>query len=109
MVYGWPSRECDPTGACSFGRFVKSFPLDFPMGIADLYEERPRHVSAEVWVQHLLRYRTGQFVGGPRKQRVLWAMVNVLLLSEARSRGVWDLSERYPALWLGVVWRAGVD
>ena len=57
------------------------------MGIADLYEERPRHVSAEVWVQHLLRYRTGQFVGGPRKQRVLWAMVNVLLLSEARSRG----------------------
>ena len=20
MVYGWPSRECDPTGACSFGR-----------------------------------------------------------------------------------------
>ena len=26
MVYGWPSRECDPTAAHSFGRFVKSFP-----------------------------------------------------------------------------------
>ena len=57
------------------------------MGIGDLYEERPRQVSPEVWVQHLLRSRTGQFVGGPRKQRVLWAMVNVLLLSEARGRG----------------------
>ena len=64
---------------------IVSFGL--PDGFADLYEERPRHVSPEVWVQHLLRYRTGHFVGGPRKQRVLWAMVNVLLLSEARSRG----------------------
>ena len=57
------------------------------MGIGDLYEERPRKVSAEAWVQHLLRYRTGHFVGGPRGQRVLWAMVNTLLLSEARARG----------------------
>ena len=57
------------------------------MGIADLYEERPRKVSAEAWVQHLLRYRTGHFVGGLRGQRVLWAMVNTLLLSEARARG----------------------
>ena len=87
LVYGWPSREADPTGAHSFGRFVKSFPLDFPMGIGDLYEERPRKVSPQVWVQHLLRYHTGHFVGGPRGQRVLWAMVNVLLLSEARQRG----------------------
>ena len=57
------------------------------MGIGDLFEERPRKVSPEVWVQHLLRYRTGQFVGGARGQRVMWAMVNHLLLSEARSRG----------------------
>ena len=66
---------------------MRAFPLDFPMGIADLYEERPRKVSAEAWVQHLLRYRTGHFVGGLRGQRVLWAMVNTLLLSEARARG----------------------
>ena len=33
LVYGWPSRSADPTGAHSRGRFVKSFPLDFPMGI----------------------------------------------------------------------------
>ena len=36
LVYGWPSRECDPTGAHSVGRFVKAFPLDFPVGIGDL-------------------------------------------------------------------------
>ena len=57
------------------------------MGIADLFEERPRKVLPEAWVQHLLRYRTGHFVGGLRGQRVLWAMVNTLLLSEARARG----------------------
>ena len=76
---------------------MKAFPLDFPMGIADLYEDRPRRVSPEVWVQHLLRYRTGHFVGGPRKQRVLWAMVNALLLSEARGRGFgiyWNVIRR---------------
>ena len=84
-VYGWPSRHEDPTGAQSQGRFVRAFPLDFPMGIADLFEERPRKVSVEAWVQHLLRYRTGHFVGGLRGQRVLWAMVNTLLLSGARA------------------------
>ena len=87
LVYGWPSRNDDPTGAHGRGRFVKAFPLDFPMGIGDLYEERPRKVAPEVWVQHLLRYETGHFVGGERGQRVLWAMVNTLLLSEARARG----------------------
>ena len=57
------------------------------MGIADLFEDRPRKVSPTDWVQHLLRYKTGHFVGGQRGQRVMWAMVNTLLLSEARSRG----------------------
>ena len=71
LVYGWPSRGTDPTGAHSRGRFVKSFPLEFPMGIGDLNEERPRKVSVEEWVQHLLRYKTGHFVGGQRCQRVL--------------------------------------
>ena len=87
LVYGWPSKAADPTGARSIGRFVKAFPLEFPMGIGDLYEDRPRKVSPQVWVQHLLRYRTGQFVGGSRGQRVLWAMVNMLLLEEARGKG----------------------
>ena len=100
LVYGWPSQNSDPVAAHAIGRFVRSFPLDFPMGIADLYEVRPRTVSAEVWVQHLLRYRTGHFVGGARGQRVLWAMVNTLLLTEARSRGF--------AVYRNVIRRVGV-
>ena len=87
LVYGWPSRNDEPTGAYSLGRFVKAFPLDFPMGIGDLYEDQPRKVSAEVWVQHLLRYSTGQFVGGVRGQSVGWALVNTLLFT-AMSSGV---------------------
>ena len=58
------------------------------MGIADLYDsEGLLKVSPAEWVQHLLRYWTGHFVGGLRGQRVVWAMVNTLLLTEARSRG----------------------
>ena len=87
LVYGWPGQDAEPTGASSVGRFVKAHPLDFPMGIGDLHEERPKKVSIEEWVQHLLRYWTGHFVGGLRGQRVVWSMVNALLLSEARSRG----------------------
>ena len=87
LVYGWPNKNEEPTGASSRGRLAKSFPLKFPMCIGDLFEERPRKVSPEAWVQHLLRYWNGQFVGGERGQRVLWAMVNNLLLSEARARG----------------------
>ena len=29
LVYGWPSKQAEPTGAVCEGRFVKSFPLDF--------------------------------------------------------------------------------
>jgi len=88
LVYGWPSKQAEPTGAVSDGRFVKSFPLDFPMGVGDLYDSlRLLKVSAAEWVQHLLRYWTGHFVGGMRGQRVVWAIVNTLLLEEARSRG----------------------
>ena len=39
------------------------------------------------WVQHLLRCDTGQFVDGRREHRVVWAMVNTVLLSEAAGKG----------------------
>jgi len=88
LVRGWPSKAADPTPLRSAGRFVKSFPVDFRMGMGDLYDSlRLLKVSAAEWVQHLLRYWTGHFVGGMRGQRVVWAMVNTLLLEEARSRG----------------------
>ena len=38
LVYGWPSKQAEPTEAVHEGRFVKSFPLDFKMGIANLYD-----------------------------------------------------------------------
>ena len=34
-----------------------------------------------------MRYHTGQFVHGLRGHRVLWAMVNTLLLREAAGKG----------------------
>jgi hypothetical protein len=88
LVYGWPNKAADPVTVRDAGRFVKAHPLDFPMGVGDLYDpDRSRKVTVSEWVQHLLRYRDGRFVRGTRGQRVLWAMVNELLLSEARQRG----------------------
>ena len=60
LAYGYPSRRDDPTGIRSPGRFAKSFPLLFPMGIADMFEDRPRDVSPAEYVQHLfLCHRLG--------------------------------------------------
>ena len=88
LVFGWPSKSTDPVTLRDAGRFVKAHPLDFPMGVGDLHDpDRPRKVSVPEWVQHLLRYRDGRFVAGGRGQRVLWSMVNELLLHEARQRG----------------------
>ena len=50
LVYGWPGQDAEPTGVASAGRFVKAHPLDFPMGIGDLHEERLGKVSTEEWV-----------------------------------------------------------
>ena len=57
------------------------------MGIADLFDQRPVKVTPQEWAQHLLRYHTGQFVNGLRGHRVLWCIVNAVLLSEARGKG----------------------
>ena len=64
VVFGWPSRDAEPVFLRTPGRFVRCFPLEFPMGVADLFDARPRKVSVEEYVQHLLRYRGGQFVNG---------------------------------------------
>ena len=40
VVYGWPSTEAEPTKPQDQGRFPKSFPLEFAMGVADLFDER---------------------------------------------------------------------
>merc|ERR1712113_964341 len=102
LIYGWPGQSEDPVPARAIGRFARAFPLEFPMGIGDLFDDRPRRVSVQDWVQHLMRYRTGQFVGGPRGQRVMWAMVNVLLLNEARGKGFGVYRTMYRRAGLGV-------
>ena len=36
-VYPWPRVDMQPVPRYEEGRFVKSFPLQFPMGVGDLY------------------------------------------------------------------------
>ncbi len=57
------------------------------MGIADLHDPRVRPATPQEWAQHLLRYHTGQFVCGLRGHRVVWAIVNAVLVSGARGKG----------------------
>jgi len=60
LVCGWPNKTVDLVTVRDAGRFVKTHPLDFPMGVGDLYDpDRPRKVSVSEWVQHLPRYRDG--------------------------------------------------
>ena len=88
VVYGYPGQAREPTKFEAEGRFAKSHPLEFPMGIGDLFDpSRPRPVSARVWVQHLLRLWGGTCVHGLRGHRLVWAMVNALLLTETRGKG----------------------
>ena len=95
LVYGWPGTSDEPTRVHSPGRYVKAFPLEFPMGVGDLNDpERPRKVSVEVWVQHLLRYHTGQFVGGQRGQRLLLGSREHVAFVGGACAGIWYLSQR---------------
>ena len=67
VVHAWPSVDTEPTAMRDVGGFPKAFPLEFPMGLADLYDSRTVPVTAAEWVQHLLRYWTGQFVSSRRE------------------------------------------
>ena len=87
LVFGYPSRAADPTHPRQEGRFCKAFPLEYPMGIADMYEARPKPVSQPEYVQHMLRLASGHVVQGLRAQRLVWALVNSELLSEAAGKG----------------------
>ena len=59
---------------------AKSFPLEYPMGIADLYDDRPIPVSTSEYVQHMLRLMSGHMVHGLRGHRLVWALVNTALI-----------------------------
>ena len=71
------------------GRFAKAFPLEFPMGTADLHQPRLRaDFTTADWVQHLLRYYTGHFLCSLRGHRVVWALFNAALQSAAHQKGI---------------------
>src|SRR5665648_148413 len=80
----------EPSGMREVGRFEKSHPLEFPMGIGGLYDDmrhEDRRPSARVWAQHLLRLWGGWCVHGLRGHRLVWAIVNTVLLEETRGKG----------------------
>ena len=86
LVLGWPTVKEDPVFIRAVNRFVCSFPLEYPMGIADMYEDRTHKVQPADYVQHMLRHYSRAFVNGARGHRVLWALVNTSLLQEARQK-----------------------
>ena len=68
----------------------KAHPLLFPMGIGGLHDAaraRAEEVTPKIWAQHLLRQAGGWFVHGLQGHRVVWAIVNTVLLAETRGKG----------------------
>ena len=76
------------------GRIERAFPLEFPMGIGGLFDDvrdeestSLRRVPARVWAQHLFRLWDGSCIHGLRGHRLVWAVMNTVLLEEARGKG----------------------
>ena len=87
-MFPWPRIEETPTPERADGRFVKSFPLRYPMGVADLRQPRLRsdfHVADAV--QHLFRYWTGHFFNANDGHRVVWALFNSALREVGYEKG----------------------
>ena len=57
------------------------------MGIGDAHDPRPREVTQHEHAQHMLRLYNGQCVAGARQHRLVWALVNSVLLEESAGRG----------------------
>ena len=87
-VFAWPSVDEAPTPERADGRFVKAFPLVFPMGVADLYQPRLRSDFQVVdAVQHLFRYVTGHVLRVNDGHRVTWALFNTGLREISHQKG----------------------
>ena len=86
--YPWPVVEKTPVAADEEGRFAKAFPLEFPMGVADLKQPQLREdFTPTEWAQHKLRYFDGLFEASSRGHRVTWAIFDTVLLENSRHRG----------------------
>ena len=87
-IWPWPSISPNPTRELEDGRFVKSHPIEFPMGTGDLRQARLRSdFSPADWVQHIFRYFTGHFLTSVRGHRVVWALFNTALREISREKG----------------------
>ena len=49
VLYGWPRISEEPTPFRLAGRFVKAFPLKFPLGEGGVFDIRPREVTPQEW------------------------------------------------------------
>ena len=88
VVQPWPQIDKEPVPMYEEGRFVKSFPLAFPMGVGDLKQPRLRDdFSTAEWVQHKFRHVDGRFFNASRGHRETWAMFNQMLLDVGRVKG----------------------
>ena len=88
VVYPWPEIKAAPTPERADGRFAKAFPLTFPTGDGDLYQERTRSdFSVEDWAQHVLRFYDGRALSSLRGHRVIWAIFNTVLRHAAEKQG----------------------
>jgi hypothetical protein len=85
-LFGWPAVSDKPVWSRSERRFVDCYPLEFPMGVADMYEDRARPVKQWEYTQHMLRLASGQMINGLRGHRVTWSLVNSALLNEAQGK-----------------------
>ena len=87
-VHAWPEVKEGPTKPLEDGRFVKSFPLEFPMGTGDLRQTcLRRDFTAAEWLQHKLQYYTGHFLSSARGHRFVWAGFNTVLQEHSHSQG----------------------
>ena len=88
VVYPWPEISASPTPEHSDGRFAKAFPLTFPTGYGDLYQERIRNdFSIEGLAQHVFRHYDGRALRALRGHRVIWAIFNTVLRKAAQKKG----------------------
>ena len=87
-IHPWPTILEQPTSEIADGRFAKSFPLKFPMGVADPRQPRLRSDYSFIdAVQHLFRYRTGHFLNSNDGHRIVWALFNTALREIAKEKG----------------------
>ena len=88
VVHPWPQIQQTPTGYREDGRFAKSFPLELPFGVGDLYQPRVRSDCSTLdWAQRQLQYYDGRCISSRRGNRFTWAIFNEALRETSHHTG----------------------